>query len=353
MFAQELARFDVASPIESAETPPSSWYLRPEFHDAEVRQVLLNSWQPAALRCQLVESGDYVSGEFCGQPYVVTRAADGQIRAFYNVCRHHASLIVEGKGCQSQLTCPYHGWTYDLDGRLRKAPRLGAVKEFNRDDYGLKPIPSALWGPWVWLHFGDKPNSLEEQLAPLARRLDPEGLSRLQFVERRSYDLECNWKVYVDNYLDGGYHVEVAHKALASQLDLEQYQTTVESPWVMQVCGGGSSERLEGGAVYAWLYPNWMLNRYGPMMDTNWVIPLGPERCRTVFDYFFVDASDPDFVARSLAASHQVQLEDVAICESVQRGLRSRGYEVGRYAPALEIGEFAFHQWLASDLRRT
>ena len=351
MLSQELARFDVTLPIEKAETPPSSWDLREEFLQAETEQILLESWQPAALLSELPEPGAFVSGEFCRQPYVITRATDGQIRAFYNVCRHHASLVVEGKGCQSQLTCPYHGWIYDLDGRLRKAPRLGAVKEFQREDYGLRPIHCEIWGPWVWLHFGQNPPGLEQQLGPLARLLAPDSLASLHFVERRSYDLECNWKVYVDNYLDGGYHVEVAHKDLASQLDLDQYQTTVEPPWVMQVCGGGSSQRLQGGAVYGWLYPNWMLNRYGPMMDTNWVIPLGPERCRTVFDYFFVDASDADFVTRSLAASHQVQQEDITICESVQRGLRSRGYEVGRYAPSLEVGEYAFHQWLARDLR--
>jgi len=354
---QEIARFDLSLPLESSPTPPSSWYLRPDILEWEQERVLLSTWQPAARQEEVGEPGAFLSGSFLQQPYLITRDDSGQLRAFYNVCRHHAALVAEGQGCTRQLVCPYHGWTYDLDGRLRKAPRLGAVKEFQREDYGLRPIALECWGPWIWLNFGASPTPLAGQLSPLARKVDPESLSQLRFVTRRSYELECNWKVYVDNYLDGGYHVEVAHQALAAQLDLEAYQTVVEPPMVLQTCSAGGTqegedfaERLAGGAVYGWLYPNWMFNRYGPILDTNWVVPLGPERCLTIFDYFFQADCDQDFIDRSLSASHRVQLEDVAVCESVQRGLRSRGYDVGRYAPSLEMGEHAFHHWLAKDL---
>lgn len=357
-FEQELARFQGSDSIASAETPPSSWYLREDFLQRETEQVLLQQWQPVARLEELTNRGSFVSGTFLQQPWVVTRSQEGQLHAFYNVCRHHAALVAQGSGCAAQLTCPYHGWVYDLDGKLRKAPRLGAVREFQRDAYGLKPIALDAWGPWVWLNFGASPTPLCHQLTPLTSRVDPSSLAALRFVCRRSYTLECNWKVYVDNYLDGGYHVEVAHPGLAAQLDLDAYKTEILEPLVLQTCQSGGSgdttsdfaERLGSGAVYAWLYPNWMFNRYGPVLDTNWVIPLGPERCETVFEYFFDVECEPEFIERSLEASHRVQLEDIEICESVQRGLRSRGYEAGRYAPALEIGEFAFHQWLARDL---
>lgn len=344
--AEEIARFDLSLPMASSPTPPSSWYVRPDILEAEKERILWRSWQPVARVEQLREKGAFVSGSFLEQPWVITR--DGELRAFYNVCRHHAALVAQGEGCAAQLTCPYHGWVYDLDGKLRKAPRLGAVKEFQREQYGLKPIALEVWGPWVWLNFSPSPFPLSQQLAPLADRVSLDGL---RFVTSRSYELECNWKVYVDNYLDGGYHVEVAHPALAAQLDLDAYKTSVEGSLVLQMCGSdGSSERLGDGAVYAWLYPNWMFNRYGPVLDTNWVIPLGPDRCLTVFDYFFDESCDQEFIDRSLVASHQVQLEDVDICQSVQRGLRSQGYDVGRYAPSLEIGEYSFHHWLARDL---
>lgn len=345
--AEEIQRFDLSLPLESSPTPPSSWYLREDILAQEKERVLLQTWQPVA-RVEQLKEQNFLSGCFMEQPYLITRGEDGQLRAFYNVCRHHAALVAEGQGCAQQLVCPYHGWTYDLDGRLRKAPRLGAVKEFQRENYGLKPIHLEVWGPWIWLNFNpEAPGSLKQQLGPI----ESCSLSNLRFVTQRSYEIECNWKVYVDNYLDGGYHVEVAHQALAAQLDLDNYQTRVVPPLVLQtVDAEKDSERLAGGAVYAWLYPNWMFNRYGPVLDTNWVIPLDAERCLTVFDYFFDENCDEAFIERSLAASHQVQLEDVGICESVQRGLRSRGYDVGRYAPSLEMGEHAFHHWLARDL---
>jgi len=358
----EIARFDLSLPIESSPTPPSSWYLQADVLQRERDCVLLRQWQPVARRSQFVKAGDFVSGCFMDQPYVITQGEDGHLRAFYNVCRHHAALVVEGQGCSQQLTCPYHGWVYDLDGKLRRAPRLGAVKEFQREQYGLKPVDLEVWGPWVWINFTPNGRPLAKQLESLAARVSPESLNRLSFVAQRSYDVACNWKVYVDNYLDGGYHVEVAHQGLAGQLDLDNYRTEVCEPLVLQSCSSASTgesaesgqdfaERVAGGAVYAWLYPNWMFNRYGNILDINWVIPTGPQTCQTVFEYFFVDATDNEFIERSLAASHQVQLEDIAICESVQRGLASKGYDLGRYAPSLEMGEYAFHHWLARDLK--
>ena len=206
--------------------------------------------------------------------------------------------------------------------------------------------------------FGTPQTDLPSSLQPLADLVSPESLTRLKFVTRKSYELRCNWKVYVDNYLDGGYHVEIAHRGLASQLDLDNYETSVMPGLVLQTCRPGTAgtqhgqdfaERVGDGAVYAWLYPNFIFNRYGGVLDTNWVIPLAPDRCLTIFDYYF-ENTEEDFVNRSLAASHQVQLEDIEICESVQRGLRSSGYDVGRYAPSLEMGEYHFHHWLRRDL---
>jgi choline monooxygenase len=342
-FLHELARFDRQLPIEQAPTPPSSWYTDAEFDRQERSRVLLASWQPVARLEQVATSGSFVSGDFAGEPYLVVRGEDGVLRAFYNVCRHHAAQVAQGEGCASEFVCPYHGWTYRTDGRLRSAPRLGAVQCFNRNDYGLRPIELQEWGLWVWLRFvSGGPDLATPQMS----------FAGLRFHCQRSYELDCNWKVFVDNYLDGGYHVEYAHPALAAGLDLDAYRTEVLPRMVLQTCGSKDDPRLEGGAIYAWMYPNFMLNRYGPVLDTNLVLPLGPDRCLTVFDYYFDEACDADFIEHSLAASHHVQLEDVTVCEAVQRGLRSSGYDVGRYAPSVEMGEFQFHHWLAEDLGR-
>ena len=356
---EEIERFDPTLPIERALTPPASWYTDARIFELERRAVFFRSWQPVARLDELRGAGDYVSGELAGEPWLVVR--DGAaLRAFFNVCRHHASHVVEGRGNVERLVCPYHGWCYDLDGRLRKAPRIGGVDGFERERFGLVPMEVDTWGPLVFVRL--RPGAgppLGEWLAPLGGRIDT---ARLGFVRRVSYELACNWKVFVDNYLDGGYHVEQLHRGLAGQLDLGSYRTELAERVSLQICraagaaaegsaGVDFGERIGAGAVYAFVYPNFMINRYGPIMDTNWVLPLGHERTLTVFDYFFEDGSDAAFIERSLAASDRVQQEDVGICESVQRGLRSSAFDRGPYAPRVEQGAHHFHRLLARDLR--
>jgi choline monooxygenase len=358
--SSELDRFDAARPIDVAETPPASWYTSPEFLELERRTVFRRSWQPVARGDQLAHPGDFVAGDVAGEPFVVLRDDTGTLRAFFNVCRHHASCVAQGEGNAERLICPYHGWTYDLDGRLHSAPRMAGVKGFDREQLGLQPMAVAERAPCVLVRLDQAGPPVERVWGPLNGRLDTAGL---RFVKRVSYEIECNWKVFVDNYLDGGYHVAHLHGGLASRLDLESYTTEVLGDVSLQTCraGGDSSppaadfaERIGEGAVYAYVYPNFMLNRYGPILDTNWALPLGAERTLTVFDYYFdartVDR-DPVFVERSLEASDRVQQEDIAICESVQRGLRSSAYDTGRYAPRLEQAAHRFHVRLSEDLR--
>jgi len=365
----ELERFDPSVAIARASTPPASWYLDPSFLELELGTVFRRTWQGVGPVGRLANPGDYGAGEIGGEPFVVVRGADHRLRAFFNVCRHHASCLVEGEGNVERLVCPYHGWTYDLDGRLRKAPRLGGVEDFDRDAFGLVPMEAGVWGPLAFVRLAAGGEALADALRPLDGRLAVAGL---RFVARRTYDIGCNWKVFVDNYLDGGYHVGHLHGGLASQLDLASYRTEIEGRVSLQLCAAGEARpadadaaapgsaatdfgaRIGAGAVYAFVYPNLMLNRYGPILDTNWVVPLGPERTRTVFDYYFEEpaASDPAFVERSLTASDRVQQEDVSICESVQRGLRSSAYDVGRYAPTVEQAAHHFHRLLAADLAR-
>ena len=360
----ELARFDPSLPIEKAWTPPASWYRGSAFMERERARVFGRTWQAVARLDQVARPGDYVAGCLAGLPWVVVRDESGTLRAFHNVCRHHAAQVCEGAGTLQELTCPYHGWTYRLDGRLTRAPHLGRNDVFDRDRFSLKPAAVAAWDPLVFIHLGDDPGPLPPQLAPLTPRLQAMETAALKFVARRSYTLRCNWKVYVDNYLDGGYHVSVLHRALAGQLDLETYRTEVFDHLSIQSCrtpeqapqagGGDFAERLGTEALYAFVYPNLMLNRYGPILDTNFVVPTGPEQCEVVFDYYFLEREGEEaraFIERSIAASHRVQEEDVSICESVQKGLASPAYDRGIYAPRMERGAYHFHRLLAADLR--
>jgi choline monooxygenase len=217
------------------------------------------------------------------------------------------------------------------------------------------------WGPFVFLSMAEHPRPIGADLAGLGERLDDKDVDSLSFIERRSYTIACNWKVYVDNYLDGGYHVSYLHRGLAAQLDLSSYRTEVFERYSIQSgagSGGGEAgaagdfaERVGDRVLYAWLYPNFMVNRYGPMMDTNWVLPRGHDSCEVIFDYYFraPEGSDRDFVEKALSASDVVQAEDIAICESVQRGLGSASYDRGRYSVKREMGEHCFHRLLAAD----
>jgi choline monooxygenase len=351
-----LADFDPQQAIECSWTPPSSWYLEPAFLEAEKEGVFHDHWLYLGAAAELEQPGDFVTYQVIDQPVVVTMAEDGERRAFYNVCRHHAACVAEGKGNAPTLTCPYHGWAYRLDGSLRRAPRLGQLSNFDVKEFGLKPIALEVWGGLMFAHLGNPKQSIAEYFDGIERYLRVDDLASLKYVGRKEYVLECNWKVFSDNYLDGGYHVEYLHPRLASQLDLDQYETIVERHFSIQRCRSeGDSERLGEGAVYAYLFPNLMMNRYGKILDINLVLPLGVDRCLVLFDFFFAPDCDQDFIDSSLASSHQVQLEDVGICESVQRGLRSRGYDKGRYAPRIEIGELHFakliYHAVASTLR--
>lgn len=350
--SRELARFDAALPIEAARTPPTSWYLDPEMLTAELAAVFPNRWHFAARTDQLATPGSFVALEVGDQPIVVVRGEDGKLRAFHNVCRHHAACIASGEGSTEVLTCPYHGWSYRLDGTLKSAPGMGQVLGFRRDRMSLPEVSVSEWGPFVFVCLGEQPPDLHAELAPLQRMLDESGWQGLQFTGSGTYTLDCNWKVYIDNYLDGGYHIAHAHKGLAAELDLSGYTTTCYETWSTQTSPDSGGERVSNGAIYAWLHPNFMINRYGPVMDTNLVLPIGHDRCEVRYQYFFVEtagAAAERFIEQSLAATDAVQREDIDLCANVQRGMRSSSYDSGVYAKS-ETSMLLFHQLLSRDL---
>ncbi|XP_028052848.1 choline monooxygenase, chloroplastic [Camellia sinensis] len=360
-------QFDPKIPLEEALTPPSSWYTQPSFLSLEFDRVFFRGWQAVGCTEQIKESGNFFTGRLGNVEYVVCRDDNGNVHAFHNVCRHHASLLASGSGLLSCFVCPYHGWTYGLDGALLKATRITGIRNFNVNEFGLIPLKVAIWGPFVLLNLEDIPpqqaadvnNIGKEWLGSSSEILSTNGVdSSLSYICRREYTIECNWKVFCDNYLDGGYHVPYAHKGLSSGLNLESYSTTTFEKVSIQQCDGGSAEteneyeRLGSKALYAFIYPNFMINRYGPWMDTNLVLPIGSRKCQVIFDYF-LDASlkeDIAFIESSLEDSERVQMEDIILCEGVQRGLESPAYCSGRYAPSVEKAMHHFHCLLYHNL---
>ena len=358
----KLSCFDPELPLARAQTIPSLWYSDPDIYAAERRRIFGSSWQAVGRTDQVVEPGSYFTADVAGEPILVVRDEEGALRAFFNVCRHRAALVVpDAAGRASRLRCRYHGWTYDLAGRLRGTPEFDGVADFRREDNGLTPVSVAVWGPLVWVRLNGSPPSLQELLAPLHEQTRGLGLENLRFVQRREYQLNCNWKVFVDNYLDGGYHVNTVHPGLAGVLDYSQYRTEIAVQTSVQISPLRAADsktaqvgkvRTGDAAYYWWIFPNFMMNIYQGVMDTNLVLPLGPNACRVVFDFYFA-AGQPDsdrFMAESIKVAHQIQLEDVGICEEVQRGLASRAFDTGRFSVRREAAGYHFHRLLARQL---
>ncbi|MCB9575315.1 MAG: hypothetical protein H6709_24835, partial [Kofleriaceae bacterium] len=254
----------------------------------------------------------------------------------------------------------YHGWTFDLDGRLRRAPGADADAA-TLADVALAPVEVAAWGPLVFAAIAPR-LTLDDQLAGIT----PPAAS-LRWVMRRDYELACNWKVYVDNYLEG-YHIPIVHPELHEELDPDGYRTEV-ARWssrqhapLRATDGDGSDGRRyrpddqpDGAdAEYHWVFPNLMLNAYQGQLQTNVVVPLAPDRTRVTFEWFAEVAPAEPLVderwRRLVDFSDLLQVQDTTICEQVHRNLGSRGARRGRYVPRHEAGVHHFHRLLAELL---
>ena len=360
---QVVRRYAVDAPLAQASTIPAAWYTDPRVFELELRTVFSRSWQVAGRLEELGEPGSYVTGAVPGgEPIVVVRGADNRLRAFFNVCRHHAAAVVtDAQGLAQQFKCPYHGWTYALDGTLKGTPDFGGVCDFDRSSTGLVPLGCDAAEKWAFVRQEHGVDTLQAFLgASLSSHLGERRLDALQWFERRYYALDCNWKVFVDNYLDGGYHVPHVHHGLDSVLSSREYTIETGEHFCVQwspLVSEGAEERMAAlrqgeRAFYYWIYPNFMINCYGRAMDTNLVIPRGVDKTDVIFDFYFTDVSEAarEENLASVAVSEDIQHEDVGICVSVQRGLRSRAYDSGRLSVRREAGEHLFHRLLCSDL---
>ena len=358
-----VASYDPRAPLEEAATIPASWYIDPRVTELERRTTFSRAWLAVGRADEARAPGQYFCPELpSGDPIVIVRGRDGVLRGFFNVCRHHAAAVAtEPCGVAEQFRCPYHGWTYGLDGSLKGTPDFTGVRNFDRAANGLVPVRTDVWEQWVFVTLDGATPPLTEFLgASVVDGLRAAGVGRFHWLDRRRYTLDCNWKVFVDNYLDGGYHVPYLHKSLDSVLSYREY--TIEcgerfclqsSPLVSEGADPATADVRQGKrALYYWIYPNFMINCYGGAMDTNLVLPAGTDRTEVIFDFFFLDASD-EARARNRASidvSHTIQEEDEGICRSVQRGLRSRAYVQGRLSVRREAGEHLFHRLLHADL---
>ena len=346
MTLQEHCRID---PLEQAHALHASFYTDPAWLEFELQHVFGRSWQLAAHSGELAQPGDHVVGDVAGKPVLIVRQPDGGLRAFFNVCRHRAGPLAtcNGKGARA-LHCKYHGWTYELDGALRAATEMQDAQDFERSAIRLAPIQVREWQGLVFVALDAQAPPFEQVFGGIAERIAPADLSHMRFAKRDIYKLDCNWKVYVDNFLEG-YHLPFVHPGLSRVLDYRVYDTELFDWYSLQHSPLRNNDGIygDGNAFYYFIYPNIMLNITPGRLQTNRILPAGHGQCIVEFDYYYTD--DPAVQARveaEQAFSDEIQAEDIGICQHVQQGLASGAYSAGRLNPKRESGVWHFQNLL-------
>ena len=372
-------KLDVHEQIECAHTLASNFYTDPAIFEAEKERIFRRTWQlvgtlntacgeVGGVRRTIADPETFFTTDVIGEPVVVVRDKQGTLRAFSNVCRHRAGPIAQGSGCKTVLRCGYHGWTYTLDGRLIGTPDVEGVEFFDRNTMGMFPLRLETWEQLIFVNFDANAEPLSAYLGKIPEQSRGFQFEGLQSVERRDYVIDCNWKVYVDNYLEG-YHIPIAHPGLMREIDYAQYRTDTYRYYSQQFApiraakaedtgerfyaptnGGGLQE-----ALYFWIFPNLMLNIYPDNLSTNLIVPLSHDKTLTIFEWFFHDAQSEkvrERIQRAVAFSDEVQQEDIELCRSVQRGLNSATYDRGRYSVKRENGVHHFHMLLGEFLSK-
>ena len=319
-------------------TLPWSWYSDPDLLRLEQERIFRRGWHYAGPAELVAEPGSYLTCRAGDVPIVVVRGRDAKLRAFLNVCRHRGSVLVEGHGKRETIQCPYHAWTYNLDGRLRAAPRTR--DELDTDGIRLVDLAVATWGPLVFVSPDPDAEPLEEALGPLAAHISGGGIDvgALRFRRRSEFELACNWKIAVENYLEC-YHCSVAHPGFSAVVDVspDAYRLETHALGSSQF---GPTKTGEGPVEgqFHWLWPVTKLYALpgAPNLAAGPVTPLGPERSAGFLDYFFPEDVGNDEIEELLAFDDQVGREDRALVESVQRGTRSGLLDGGQLLPESE-----------------
>jgi choline monooxygenase len=321
-------------------TFPWAWYTDPEVLRQEGERIFARSWQYVGHTGQLAENGSFFASRAGQIPVVVTRARDGELRAFVNVCRHRGHVVATGEGKRGSLQCPYHAWTYDLDGSLRAAPRSDREPGFAADELGLVPVQVDTWGQFVFVNPDPDAAPLADTLgdvpAQLAEIID---VDTLEYRLRAESELETNWKVSCENFLEC-YHCAVAHPGFSAAVDVSPDAYRLESSGLVSSQFGpvrnNGDNFLAGGEVlrsqFHFVWPNFGLNVFPghPNLSCGPMLPLAPERTARFLDYFFAADVDQAWVDELVAFDDQVGREDRALVEGVQRGVRSGVLSEGR-----------------------
>ncbi len=342
-------------------TLPARYYFEPAVYAWEQEAVFGHAWCYAGHLGALQEPGCYITCTVAEQNILVIRGKDGVLRGFYNVCQHRAHELVKGNGKAKFLTCPYHAWTYHADGRLRTARGSEALPAFDRDEFCLKPVRVETLAGFVFVNLDPAAAPLEAQSGALdseIRGYCPE-IDNLVLARRLTYDVAGNWKNSVDNFLEC-YHCHVAHSDFCDLVDMDSYRSICHAIYSSHC---GRAARLESKAYHysgdararkfgSWLlWPNLSIEVFpgAPNVNIFHHVPMGPEKTRHVFEFYLQSPTPTAEQEDAIRYIDEVlQMEDIPLVESVQRGLHSRGYNQGRFIvddARSDMSEHAVHHF--------
>ena len=304
---------------------PWAWYVSPEVLRLEEERIFRGAWHYAGPAEWVAEPGDRFPCRAGDVPIAVVRDREQTVRAFLNVCRHRGSVIVSERGRRETLQCPYHAWTYELDGRLRAAPRSEREASFDPAELSLVPAQVEIWGPFVFVNADRGAAPLADALGPVPGLLEKGGVdvTALAFRERAPYSLAANWKIAVENYLEC-YHCAVAHPGFTRLVDVDPDAYVLEAGdhrWSQY----GRARAGDGACQFHLVWPGLKINTYPGLANLSLgpVWPAGPERTDGFLDYYFGDDVRDEAAAELIAFDETIGREDTALVESVQRGVQS------------------------------
>ena len=321
----------------------SRCYQDPLFAKIAHQYIFHNSWQFLCHENQLGSSGAYVATEIQGQSIFACRDKSGELQAFYNVCKHRGHELLKGSGRMNSVSCPYHAWVYELNGKLASARRSELIEDFVLEEICLDSIRVEIFCHLVFINLNPNAISLSKQSEGLADEVlsYAPDLSELSLAHTLTYSIKANWKAVVDNFLEC-YHCPVAHRDFCTLVEMDTYKVNIHGIYSSHMAKAGRSENKAYGidsvevtdhAVW-YLWPNTTLMRYpgrGNFMGWRFY-PVGPEETYEVFDFFF-ETNSPNNAEREAIKfiDETLQPEDIALVESVQRGMRTPAFNQGRY----------------------
>ena len=373
----KLPLFDPTTTSKSPRAPHPACYKSVLFNEAvELGVFLWNRWVAVTNKTLFKNPPSSIALEVGNEQLAISLDKDDKLRAFHNACFHHSYTPVDAQEIpyDGETKCGYHGSVVNEEGHLCKFKGFGGGGKYSKEDLSIPQFEVDTWGskeaPIIFVRMEPDLDTLETTLAPLKEKLKDRDLSSFRWHSRKEYIVNANWMVFVNNYKDGGFHVEIVHPELAEGLDLPKYKTLpLSNDSCLQTCpskvatGDVAALRQGKPPEYYYVFPNLMLDFYTDAMDTMIVTPLDKKNCKVIFDFYFTDKSNEDFIKqyvtskddfikRYIASSDLVQQQDMRVSQGVQKGLNSPRTRPGLYGCSEIEGLRGFHQEVLRQMQK-